>query len=116
MVGVVSQVVTIENDIQSFWGDRLRRTAGVGVGSTKTVERYVDFFLAYLVALVEDVSEVSLNVWVWESCTLSWHIWCIVRHARHRRVSSLSVSAAIFALSASWLSMMSSIWMQQGEG
>lgn len=90
--------------------DRLRRTAGVGVDSAKTVERYTDFFLAYLVALVKDVSEVSLVYGAWEFCTLSWHIWCIVRHARHRRVSSLSVSAAIFALSASWLSMMSS-WM-----
>ena len=40
--------------------NRLRRTAGVGIGPAKTVERYVDFFLAYLVALLKVVSEVSL--------------------------------------------------------
>lgn len=53
------------DDVQSLWvgrgwRDKLRRTAGVGVDSAKTVERYTDFFLAYLVALVKDVSEVPL--------------------------------------------------------
>ena len=43
--------------------DRLRRTAGVGIAPAKTVERYVDFFLAYLVALSKTVSEVSLVNW-----------------------------------------------------
>ena len=34
--------------------DRLRRTAGVGIAPAEIVERYVDFFFAYLVALFED--------------------------------------------------------------
>ena len=38
----------------------LWRTAGVGVVAAKFIERYVDFFLAYLVALLEEVSEMSL--------------------------------------------------------
>lgn len=41
-------------------GDRLRRTARVSVVVAKIVERYFDFFLSYLIALVEDVSGVSL--------------------------------------------------------
>lgn len=43
------------------WGDRLRRTAGVSVIFAKIVERYLDFFLSYLIALREDVSGVSLE-------------------------------------------------------
>ena len=41
-------------------GNQLRRTAGVGIGPAKIVERYVDFFLAYLVSLFKAVSQVSL--------------------------------------------------------
>ena len=42
-------------------GDGLRRTAGVGVVFAEIIERDLDFFLAYLVALVEDVSWVLLE-------------------------------------------------------
>ena len=43
-----------------IWGgNRLRRTVGVGIGPAKTIKRYVDFFLAYLIALFTVVSEVS---------------------------------------------------------
>lgn len=87
-------------------GDRLRRTAGVSVVFAKIVEGNLDFFLSYFIALVESVNGVSLGKMACRLFTLSWHIWCTVCHARHRRVSSLSASAATFALSASWLSMM----------
>lgn len=42
-------------------GDRLRRTARISVVLAEIFERYLDFFLSYLVALVEDVSGVSLE-------------------------------------------------------
>ena len=41
-------------------GDRLRRTAGIGVGSAEIFERYLNFFFSYLVALLKDVSSRSL--------------------------------------------------------
>ncbi len=42
-------------------GDRLRRTAGVGVVSAEVAEGYLDFFFADFVALVGDVSGVSVE-------------------------------------------------------
>lgn len=47
--------------IVSGLGDRLRRTARVSVVFAEIVERYLDFFLSYLIALVEGVSGVSLE-------------------------------------------------------
>ena len=38
-------------------GDRLRRTARISVAPAKVIVRYLDFLLAYLVALVKEVSE-----------------------------------------------------------
>ena len=43
------------------WRNELGRTAGVSVVSAKVVERYLDLFLSYLVALAEDISGVSLQ-------------------------------------------------------
>lgn len=54
---MVSQMVPL-GEYFGIWGNRLWRTARVCVISAKIIEGYLDFFLAYLVALVEDVSEV----------------------------------------------------------
>ena len=63
---MVSQMVPLGESFGN-WGDRLWRTARVCVISAEIIEGYLDFFLAYLVALVEDVSEVSLatSIGVW---------------------------------------------------
>ena len=49
--GCVSLIGLVYEYIDGLGADRLRRTAGVGITSTETIEGYVDFFLAYLVAL-----------------------------------------------------------------